>query len=206
MAHRSPVVVWSADPCLQAPDYVNSDCGAKAVAFDRIQVDALVRMATAEAGMVDVMSRFEVRRPHDSCGALIRCQYSSANMMMSTRVTMGASSRPLTPGSSYKPCLKMNFWSSISKLPKSCSLCGSLSPVKATNVATLRTTIARTSEGRESTPLVKTNFPSVGSKLVRSASLSSRMRSRVAELVVGMCSSTQSARRDGGPTREDERR
>jgi hypothetical protein len=32
---------------------VNSDCGAKALAFDRIQVDALVRMATAAAGMVE---------------------------------------------------------------------------------------------------------------------------------------------------------
>ena len=34
----------------QAPAYVNSDCGARAWAFDRIQVNALVRMVTAEAG------------------------------------------------------------------------------------------------------------------------------------------------------------
>src|ERR1700732_2945557 len=166
MAHRSPVVVWSADPCLQAPDYVNSDCGAKAVAFDRIQVDALVRMATAEAGMVDVMSRFEVRRPHDSCGALIRCQYSSANMMMSTRVTMGASSRPLTPGSSYKPCLKMNFWSSISKLPKSCSLCGSLSGVKLSNVLVSSIARALTSSGRALTAAV-INDASAGQRFAK---------------------------------------
>jgi hypothetical protein len=33
---------------------VNSDCGAKALAFDRIQVNALVRMVTAAAGMVKV--------------------------------------------------------------------------------------------------------------------------------------------------------
>ena len=36
----------------QAPAYVNSDCGARALAFDRIQVNALVRMVTAEAGLV----------------------------------------------------------------------------------------------------------------------------------------------------------
>ena len=34
----------------QAPAYVNNDCGAKALTFDRIQVNALVRMVTAEAG------------------------------------------------------------------------------------------------------------------------------------------------------------
>jgi hypothetical protein len=33
---------------------VNSDCGAKALAFGRIQVNALVRMVTAAAGMVEV--------------------------------------------------------------------------------------------------------------------------------------------------------
>jgi hypothetical protein len=37
-----------------APAYVNSDCGAKVNAFDRIQVDALVRIITAAAGMVEV--------------------------------------------------------------------------------------------------------------------------------------------------------
>ena len=37
---------------LRAPAYVNTDYGSKASAFDRIQVDALVRIATAEAGMV----------------------------------------------------------------------------------------------------------------------------------------------------------
>ena len=37
----------------QAPAYVNTDYGAKAWAFDRIHVDALVRMVTAEARMVE---------------------------------------------------------------------------------------------------------------------------------------------------------
>jgi hypothetical protein len=36
----------------QAPAYVNSDCGTKAMTFDRIQVNALARMVAAEAGMV----------------------------------------------------------------------------------------------------------------------------------------------------------
>ena len=36
----------------QAPAYVNTDYGLKASAFDRIQVDALVRIATAAARMV----------------------------------------------------------------------------------------------------------------------------------------------------------
>ena len=36
----------------QAPAYVNSDCGTRAMAFDRIQVNALVRMVTAAAGTV----------------------------------------------------------------------------------------------------------------------------------------------------------
>jgi hypothetical protein len=40
----------------QAPAYVNTDYGAKAWAFDRIQVDALVRMVTAEARMVECES------------------------------------------------------------------------------------------------------------------------------------------------------
>ena len=40
----------------QAPAYVNTDCGAKAWAFDRIQVDALVCMVTAEARMVECES------------------------------------------------------------------------------------------------------------------------------------------------------
>jgi hypothetical protein len=52
MALRSPVVVWYARHALQAPAYVNIDYGSEASAFDRIQVDALVRIATAEAGMV----------------------------------------------------------------------------------------------------------------------------------------------------------
>jgi hypothetical protein len=43
-----------ASRAFQAPAYVNSDCGAKALAFDRIQVNALVRMVTAAAGMVEV--------------------------------------------------------------------------------------------------------------------------------------------------------
>jgi hypothetical protein len=43
-----------ASRAFQAPAYVNSDCGAKAIAFDRIQVNALVRMVTAAAGTVEV--------------------------------------------------------------------------------------------------------------------------------------------------------
>ena len=56
MALCSPVVVWSPARAFQAPAYVNSDCGAKAMAFDRIQVNALVRMVTAAAGMVEIGS------------------------------------------------------------------------------------------------------------------------------------------------------
>jgi hypothetical protein len=37
---------------LRAPAYVNTDYGSKASTFDRIQVDALVRIATAAARMV----------------------------------------------------------------------------------------------------------------------------------------------------------
>jgi hypothetical protein len=37
---------------LRAPAYVNTDYGSKASAFDRIQVDALVCIATAVARMV----------------------------------------------------------------------------------------------------------------------------------------------------------
>jgi hypothetical protein len=55
----------------QAPAYVNSDCGVKALAFDRIQVNALVRMVTAAAGMVEVglasksePSSWKKRTPH----------------------------------------------------------------------------------------------------------------------------------------------
>ena len=46
----------------QAPAYVNNDCGARALAFDRIQVNALVRMVTAEAGMVTFCIRVGVRQ------------------------------------------------------------------------------------------------------------------------------------------------
>ena len=59
----------------QAPAYVNSDCGARALAFDRIQVNALVRMVTAEAGMVRI-GRVRVgcpvtsRNPAIGCGAV----------------------------------------------------------------------------------------------------------------------------------------
>jgi hypothetical protein len=54
---------------------VNSDCGAKALAFDRIQVNALERIVTAEAGMVEVglaiMSKpaFSEKSPTFECGA-----------------------------------------------------------------------------------------------------------------------------------------
>ena len=44
----------------QAPAYVNSDCGARAMTFDRIQVNALVRMVTAEAGMVTFCIRVRI--------------------------------------------------------------------------------------------------------------------------------------------------
>ena len=47
----------------QAPAYVNSDCGARAWAFDRTQVNALVRMVTAEAGMVRIGIRVRVGCP-----------------------------------------------------------------------------------------------------------------------------------------------
>ena len=50
MALCSPVVVLVATRAFQAPAYVNSDCGTRAMAFDRIQVNALVRMVTAKAG------------------------------------------------------------------------------------------------------------------------------------------------------------
>ncbi len=46
-----------ASRAFQAPAYVNTDCGAKAWAFDRIQVNAPVRMVTAEARMVGFASR-----------------------------------------------------------------------------------------------------------------------------------------------------
>ena len=53
-----PLVV--AARAFQAPAYVNSDCGAKAMTFDRIQVNALVRMVTAEAGMVTFCIRVRI--------------------------------------------------------------------------------------------------------------------------------------------------
>jgi hypothetical protein len=59
----------------QAPAYVNSDCGTKAMTFDRIQVNALVRMVTAEAGIgQDLYSsenRVQVKRnPAIKCGVV----------------------------------------------------------------------------------------------------------------------------------------
>src|ERR1700730_8611930 len=48
----------------------------------------------------------------------------------------------------------MNFWSSISKLPKSCSLCGSLSGVKSSNVLVSSIARALTSSGRALTAAV----------------------------------------------------
>jgi hypothetical protein len=47
----------------QAPAYVNSDCGTKAMTFDRIQVNALVRMVTAEAGIGQDLHSSENRVP-----------------------------------------------------------------------------------------------------------------------------------------------
>jgi hypothetical protein len=49
-----------ASRAFQAPAYVNTDCGAKAWAFDRIQVNAPVRMVAAEARMVGFASRSSV--------------------------------------------------------------------------------------------------------------------------------------------------
>lgn len=71
-------------PCcaLRAPAYVNIDYGSKASAFDRIQVDALVRIATAAARMVKIGStrlcnfRRE-KKDHVNCGvAFFAHQYS----------------------------------------------------------------------------------------------------------------------------------
>lgn len=96
-------------PCcaLRAPAYVNIDYGSKASAFDRIQVDALVRIATAAATMVKIGStrlcnfRRE-KKDHVNCGvAFFAHQYSSANMIVSTRVTTGSPFALLTSGSSY---------------------------------------------------------------------------------------------------------
>ena len=81
-----------ASRAFQAPAYVNSDCGAKAVPFDRIQVNALVRMVTAVAGMVEV-GPVSKKNPCGMWGDVAR-QYSSANMIVSTRLTMGLHLRP----------------------------------------------------------------------------------------------------------------
>src|SRR3984893_18148161 len=55
----------------------------------------------------------------------------------------------------------MNFWSSISKLPKSCSLCGSLSGVKSSNVFVSSVARALTSSGRALTAAVIVTRPPV---------------------------------------------
>jgi hypothetical protein len=117
----------------QAPAYVNSDCGAKALAFDRIQVNALVRIVTAAAGMVEVgvlsMSRLPYWKegtPHSMWGRFSWRQYSSANMIVSTRVTTGSPFGFLTSGSSYKSILKKITAPSALNDPKSCSPYGSL--------------------------------------------------------------------------------
>lgn len=59
-------------------------------------------------------------------GSAFARQYSSANMIVSTRVTTGSPFEPLTSGSSYKSILKNTRWPSASNAPKSCSSCGSL--------------------------------------------------------------------------------
>jgi hypothetical protein len=86
---------------------VNTDYGVKASAFDRIQVDVLVRIATAAARMVEIgATRLsgirEKTTPHSTWGLACFCQYSLANMIVSTRVTTGSLFAPLTFGSSYK--------------------------------------------------------------------------------------------------------
>ena len=102
-----------ASRAFQAPAYVNTDCGAKASAFDRIQVNALVCMVTAAAGMVEIGSTRscdfgrDKKEPYIKCGVvLLAHQYSSANMIVSTRVTTGSPFALLTSGSSYKSILK----------------------------------------------------------------------------------------------------
>jgi hypothetical protein len=60
---------------------VNTDYGVKASAFDRIQVDVLVRIATAAARMVEIgATRLsgirEKTTPHSTWGLACFCQYS----------------------------------------------------------------------------------------------------------------------------------
>lgn len=96
-------------PCcaLRAPAYVNIDYGSKASAFDRIQVDALVRIATAAARMVKIGStrlcnfRREKKDPRQLWGRVLCASIFSANMIVSTRVTTGSPFALLTSGSSY---------------------------------------------------------------------------------------------------------
>jgi hypothetical protein len=82
---------------------VNIDFGSKASAFDRIQVDAPVRIATAAARMVEIgATRLsgirEKTTPHSTWGLACFCQYSLANMIVSTRVTTGSPFAFLTFG------------------------------------------------------------------------------------------------------------
>lgn len=75
MAPLQPSSSLVAARAFQAPAYVNIDCGARALAFDRIQVNALVRMVTAEAGMVRIGIRVRVgcpvtKNPAIGCGAV----------------------------------------------------------------------------------------------------------------------------------------
>jgi hypothetical protein len=75
---------------------VNIDYGSKASAFDRIQVDALVRIATAAARMVKIGStrlcnfRREKKDPRQLWGRVLCASIFSANMIVSTRVTTGS--------------------------------------------------------------------------------------------------------------------
>ena len=61
------------------------------------------------------------RNPTSNVGSRSLHQYSSANMIVSTRVTTGSPFALLTSGSSYKSILKKIVWPSASKDPKSCS-------------------------------------------------------------------------------------
>jgi hypothetical protein len=61
--------------------------------------------------------------------------------------------------------------------------------------------MARPSLGREETPDVSITRPSVGSSVLWNASLSSRVRFRLAGSESGMCSSTQSTQDNRAPKR-----
>lgn len=87
----------------------------KAKTFDRIQVNALVRIVTAAAGMVEICVQYMgdasvfKKEPHIDVGLVERRQYSPANMIVSTRLTMGSPFGSLTFGSSYKSIFQQSY-------------------------------------------------------------------------------------------------